>query len=137
MSVSALGATVPAFSGITVVAPNEVTLTVPFCSGFDCGSVSRTADMTLSWTGGSSTKVNAQLFTFQTGQGGRSITCTFSASPGTVPAAAMAKLEQTGGAVSGFLYVRPLSSTSFVAGSWGVTVTAAGTATLGNLAISN
>ena len=123
----ATGANVPAFSGMTVKAPHPITVTAPACTDLpspqpNC-SVSRTADLTISWTGKAGTSVHAQL------NSGRpnhlvSLSCRFDSSPGTIGAAAMAKLGKRDAGYSNHLSVLGSNQTKFSAGSYEITLEA-------------
>jgi hypothetical protein len=125
LTLSAAGSTVPAFSGKTVTAPGNITLTSPSCASFNCGTISRSADLSVTWTGNG--PVNAQLFTASAAES-VSISCTFPTSPGTVTANAMGKLLP---AHTGSLTVSPSSSTTFSAGDYQVSFTANGAGAVG------
>jgi hypothetical protein len=90
-------ADVPAFAPQTVIAPNDIVLTAPDCSGFSsCVDVDRTTDLRVAWTGSSVGNVVASLTTSGTKQ--VTVTCTFDAAAGTgtVPASLLATLESSG-----------------------------------------
>jgi hypothetical protein len=125
LTASAPGGDVPAFSGKTVTAPNEITVTSPTCTT-DAGlpwmtscSVSRTEDLTITWTGGAGTAVHALL---TSGSKNRllSLSCRFASSPGTIPAEAMAKLGKSGDEFTNYLRVNASNQTTFTVGSYDV-----------------
>jgi hypothetical protein len=124
LTASATGATVPAFSGKTVLAPNPVTVTTPACNLGSCGTVDRSADFTLSWTGGAATNVVATLSSTKSGATGTVITCTFTSSPGTVPTAALMQLGKSSDGYLDAFSVSAINSTNFTAGSYAVTLRA-------------
>ena len=99
ITVTAAGGDVPAFSG-SVVAPTPLTVTSPTLGGV---TVDTTKDLVFTWTGSSVGK--ASFYVSTTTTTGGTVTssswagCAFdaSASTGTIPKAALAKLEKTSG----------------------------------------
>lgn len=90
-------ADVPAFPPETVIAPNDIVLTAPDCSGFSsCVDVDRTTDLRVTWTGSSIGNVVASLTTSVTKE--VTVMCTFNVAAGTgiVPASLLATLESSG-----------------------------------------
>ena len=122
LTVSATGGDVPAFSGKTVTAPSEITLTAPVCSpelaSADCG-LSRSADLTIAWTGGASTTV---LATLRSNRSNRHVVmnCRFASSPGIVSAEAMSKLGADDAGYSSVLSIQGSNRTTFTAGDYDI-----------------
>jgi hypothetical protein len=94
--VGAGGADLPAFKAQKLIAPNEIVLTAPACSGASCPDVDRSKDLTVAWTAGGAGNLKASFETV-----GDTATayvfCTFEAAAGTgtVPKAALAQLGDT------------------------------------------
>jgi hypothetical protein len=85
-------AAIPAFSGKSITAPADISLTAPSCdSTGHCGAISRSAPFTIAWSGAAAA-VEVKL---QTRSADRllTITCPFSASPATVSAAVTSNLR--------------------------------------------
>jgi hypothetical protein len=126
LTASAAGQSVPAFSGKTVTAPKAITVTAPNCPGVGlptgCG-LSRATDLTVAWTGGADTSVQATL-TSNTQTRHVAVTCRFASSPGTIGAAAMAKLDKDDAGHSNFLWIYGSNQTTFTAGGYDVTLEA-------------
>ncbi len=125
LTLSATGAVVPAFSAQTVVAPLDIVVTAPSCATNNCGTLSRSTPLTVSWTGGGSSTVDVDLtvndsVNLRVGK----ILCTFPASAGTgvIPTGVLATVP----AGQGFLTIKPTGSTSFAAGAWMVSIIAIG-----------
>jgi hypothetical protein len=138
LTVTAAGGDVPAFSGKSVTAPNSLVLSAPACSGDACGSASKSTALNLTWTGGASSGVQAQLLS-AIPAGGHSIvaTCNFTSSPATIPVAVMGKLGADSDGFSSRLSVQPINTNNFTSGAFQVTVTALGDVTTGTLTVSN
>jgi hypothetical protein len=134
LTVSAPGDEVPAFSGQTVTAPNDFTLTAPACAAASCGSASRSQPLTVSWTGGAATGLSATLTT--TGQGRYiNATCPLGASPASIPAAVLAALPQSDAGYMTTLDVRASNQSTFAAGDYSVTFSAFGASRSGSLTV--
>ena len=96
------GAGYPDFSE-SVIAPNDIVITAPDCSGpSGCPDIDSTTDRVVSWTGGGAGKVVAFL-SLTADRRVVNASCTFDAAPGTgtIPAAMLAKLR--GGGSASFL----------------------------------
>jgi hypothetical protein len=130
LTLSAAGATVPAFSGQSVTGPYEVTVTSPTCGPAGCGAFSRSSDLNVEWTG-SSPSLNVLLYS-ETAAQIVSILCSFSSSPGTVGAAAMGRLIASDAGVSNNITIDTESTTQFNAGDYVVTFTAFDAAVAGS-----
>ncbi len=91
------GADLPAIPTQTVVAPSDITVTAPACTGSTCPDVDRTVDLVATWTGGGAGKA---FFTYESlsDRFAVIVSCNFDASAGTgtVPAALLAHLEKAG-----------------------------------------
>ncbi len=94
--VGAGGVDLPAFKAQKLIAPSEIVLTAPACSGASCPDVDRSKDLTVAWTAGGAGNLKASFETV-----GDTATayvfCTFEAAAGTgtVPKAALAQLGDT------------------------------------------
>jgi hypothetical protein len=130
LTVSAAGATVPAFSGKSVTAPGDITITAPTCATSMCGTISASSDFNVTWTG-TATTVRTTVISSKSGAGSATLFCNFASSPGTIGAAAMSKLRSGSGATN-FISVVPVGTTTFNAGDYSVTFTASGTGTSGS-----
>jgi hypothetical protein len=119
-TVTATGATVPAFGPVAVAAPQPVALVAPAPASSAGFTLSTSADLVVEWTGGQS---DAQMI-FQAGGGGgdNGVSCSWNgaAGQGTVPAALLAPLAPHDGLV---LYGQ-YKSTSVETGSYPVQVIA-------------
>ena len=124
LSVSASGATVPAFSNQTLMAPGPIALTSPACAAGMCGALSRSAPLNVTWTSGSATGTRLTLSSARVGDRSARIQCNFSATSGTVPAAAMAQLGASDAGYTNSMSIISVSTASFDAGAWGVELTA-------------
>jgi hypothetical protein len=127
LTVSGAGATVPAFSGKSLVAPGAITLTAPVG---DAGTiaVSTSNPLTVTWTGGTSgDRVYVDLSAFFTSGASASTICSWDAmaGTGTIPAAALAPLSsgtQQPGRGAAIWYQQ--SDTAFNAGRWAIALRA-------------
>jgi hypothetical protein len=128
LTLSTTGGTVPAISGKTVTAPSDIKVTAPTCAVANCGSLSRTADLNVTWTG--SGNVDVIINSAKASQS-ELIICSFSSSPGTVPASLMGKIIPSATGVTNSIAVSPESANTFNAGDYLVTFTAAGTGAVG------
>jgi hypothetical protein len=139
ITAAAAGGVVPAFSK-TVAAPNTITVTSPACTAaggsYDCGTIDRSADYSITWTGGASTTVTGSLFSFK-GGASTGIFCTFNSSPGTIPAAALSQLGKSSDGFTGNISINPTNTSSFTAGSYSVDLTARGSGPFGNFTTAN
>ncbi len=129
LTVSAAGATVPAFSGKTVVTPASVTVTAPGCAASNCGSIPRNAPLLVTWTGGTVGTVTVSAFV---GVGAETsiVQCSYDASAGTgtVPTAALGTLPAGMGSFS----VSVANKTTFTAGSYDVSLAVQGSGVAGS-----
>jgi hypothetical protein len=138
ITASAAGADVAAFSGKTVTAPNPITVTAPTCTlnmttfMYDCGTQSLASDLTVSWTGGASTGVTAQITTSKASDL-RSVVCSFTSSPATIPAAALGMLGKTADGYTANLSVAPTNTTAFTSGGYSIDLTASSNGAAGTL----
>jgi hypothetical protein len=142
ITAGAAGADVPAFSGKTVTAPNAITLMTPMCTlnmmtfMYDCGTIDRSMDYSVAWTGGASTTVVTSLTSVKSGNV-TSISCKFTSSPGTIPAAALGMMGKTSDGYNTTLSINGINTTSFQAGNYSVNLTAENTGTTGSFTTSN
>jgi hypothetical protein len=121
LTASATGGSVPAFSGETVAAPADIAIEPPLCTSGQCGHISRSADMSIAWTGPVA-NVSVSVNSTSTGFGGDvTLTCVFSSSPATVPAAALANLPADSDGFTSSLSVGATNSKTFAAGNYAVT----------------
>jgi hypothetical protein len=125
ITLSAAGATVPAFSGKTITGPGDLIVTSPNCGGSDCGSLSRSADLNVAWTGNPG---NVNVF-LNSANDTRNVTvnCNFASSPGTISATAMAKLIPDDAGASNDIEIFPTGELDFNAGEYAVRFVATGT----------
>ena len=89
------GAAVPA-SQQAITAPSTISLTAPSCDAGVCADVARSADLAVTWSGGSSGKVQVLLATSNVvAKTASTVLCSFdaSASRGTIPTAAITGLS--------------------------------------------
>lgn len=136
MTASAPGKDVPAFTA-TVKAPAEITVTAPTCGGTIGGCVlSRTKDLTIAWNSSAPTSVLASLHSNSLARA-VTIDCRFSSSPGTIGAAAMAKLGAADAGFTNSLWVAGSNRTEFEAGDYDVTFEATNTEEISFLTLSN
>ena len=131
---SGTGATVSAFAGKTVNAPNEITVIAPACTSPGC-NISRTADLTVSWTGNSSAQI--RFVSSKSNAVAVILTCNFSSTPGIVGAAALAKLGRNDAGFANSVFMWPTNTNSFIAGDYRVSLTAFGTGSEGTFITSN
>jgi hypothetical protein len=113
LTFSATGADVPAFSDAKVVAPADLTSTLPT-------EIDRTKDLTITWTGGTTGEVGLFLSgSLETES--ESISCSAPAAGGTltVPKELLAKLAST----SGFFDLAPTSEQRVESSAWIVNLT--------------
>jgi len=118
LTVSASGATVPAFGPESVIAPASVVLTAPAGSG-GTYTIPTASDLSVTWTGG---QPNAQiLFEGVDSTGASYFSCTWDASLGsaTVPHAVLTGLA---GQTGGFLAYGQYTTTTFTAGAYSISV---------------
>lgn len=125
LTVKATGAEVPAFVQ-TVTPPPDITTAVP-------DTVSRSVDVKVDWMGGGAGQVEVDVETHEVGAIGNRVRrlvivhCTAPAPSGTVtvPKALLAKLLTTSPNTFGTISVTPKTTTTFLAGDYTVTWTAA------------
>ena len=124
LTAGAAGATVPAFSGKTVVTPGSITVTAPACTLTSCGTVNRANALPVTWTGGASGNVTVTLTTSSGGNTGI-VVCTFAASAGTgsVPADALSKLDAV---AQGYMAIGSSNATDFTSGDYAIKLHAVG-----------
>jgi hypothetical protein len=128
LTLSTTGGTVPAISGKTVTAPADIMVTAPTCVAANCGALSRSADLNVTWTGSGNVDV---IINSATTSQSELIICSFSSSPGTVPASMMGKIIPNATGVTNSIAVSPESANTFNAGDYTVTFTAAGNGAVG------
>jgi hypothetical protein len=120
LTVSATGATVPAFGPVSIVAPGLLALTAPGATS-GAYTIPTTSDLKVAWAGASP---NAQvIFEGVTNSSSSYFTCVWDASLGgaTVPQAMLTSLA---GQTTGFLVYGQLTSTSFSAGAYSISASA-------------
>ena len=133
LTATAAGADVPAFGGKTVVAPAEIVLTAPTCTGTQCDPIDRTMDLAVTWSGGGAGKVQFTLEALGASKLS-TVSCYFDASAhaGTVTAEALSTLLVVDGtSVQGIEIVFPVNEMKFTAGDYPVTFSAQTTGTEG------
>jgi hypothetical protein len=136
LSVSATGAAVPAFADRSVIAPGRVEVTSPVCRDGKCGAISRSTPLTVTWTGDARTELVATLMTGGSGATPAvSLSCRFASSPGTISAETLARLPS--GAASNTFGLTPVTSTTFAAGAWDVTLMITGAPSAGSFTPTN
>ncbi len=134
LTVSATGATVPAFTDKTVTAPADLIVTTPACPQGDCGAIDGTAAFHLTWTGARAAHVSlisTDLAVFRS----VFITCDFASSPASIPADVMTKVGKTADGYDNSLNVETLTTTGFNAGEYAVTFSAVTWGLVANLNI--
>jgi hypothetical protein len=127
------GPDLPAFATQTVVAPNDIVLTAPACADLKCPDFSRSADATLTWTGGGAGRVSISYIT-TTDTTSKTVSCNFDAqaSTGTVPAAALMMLDVgTEPGFSGLEVILPIDSKTIMVGALPTTIGVQGSSTEG------
>jgi hypothetical protein len=120
LTVTASGATVPAFGPESVTAPAMIGLTAPAATG-GAYTISTASDLAVTWTGG---QAGAQvLFEGVVGSGTSYFSCTWDAAPGsaTVPHAVLTGLAGQSGA---FLAYGQVTTTTFTAGAYTISLAA-------------
>jgi hypothetical protein len=121
LTVSASGATVPAFGPESVAAPALAVLTSPAASG-GAYTITTSADLAVAWTGG---QAGAQLILegTTTGTPQSYFTCTWDGAlgQGTVPHAVLAGLA---GQANGYLIYGQFTTTSFTSGGYSISESA-------------
>jgi hypothetical protein len=126
ISVSATGSAVPAFSAM-LPAPGGGALTAPACSGNSCGTIDRSQDYAIAWTGNS--PALAVLVAGSTS--GVAVQCEWTTSPGIIPAAALALLCTSGPDCSASLAVYSVSTQKIDVGEYGILLRAVAALTNG------
>jgi hypothetical protein len=112
------GADLPAFAAQSLVAPTQVAVTAPSCTG-TCPDLDRTQDLTVAWTGAGAGKV---VVTFETISDTQAVLlqCRFDATAGTgtVPATLLGKLDKAGDPnVSGIEQISDENDVDFMVGT--------------------
>lgn len=132
-NVSAVGADVAAFSGVSAAAPNDIVITSP--SGGTATNlmyaIDESTDLVITWTGGSAgAQVAVNLSNLDDHSLALNANCMFDASAGTgtIPTAL---LTQLGSFTSGYLQMYPISTASVASANATVTITVEGTPTAG------
>lgn len=113
------GPDLPSFTAQTVVAPNDIVLTAPACVDVKCPDFSRSADATLTWTGGGAGQVSITYIT-STDTTDKTVSCSFDAKAGagTVPTAALMMLDVgTAPGFSGVEVIYPADSKTIMVGT--------------------
>jgi hypothetical protein len=134
LSVSATGGAVPAFSGKTVQAPPDLTVTAPAFDGQNRTSLSRAGALSVGWTGAGPGSVQVALTTSQQYVRSVSAVCMFPAAGGgaQVPAAVMGKLDRANNTtIYGSMTITPVEETAFQSGGWDIAFRAQGTGKAG------
>jgi hypothetical protein len=126
LTASSSGNTVPAFSGLMVTAPAEVSLPAPVCYG-TCGTLDISTDYSLTWTGGGSVWLRAQALHLTAR---KLLDCYLPSSPAVVPAQA---LTQLGAGYGADLQIYSYASSSKVMGDYAITFRAANLITAGTM----
>jgi hypothetical protein len=128
LTVTTLGAIVPGFTA-SVVAPYTVNMTAPICNRPQCTdlTIDRTADLTVTWTGGANETVEFRQSTFNRTTGNTvTLVCPFTApaQTGAVPAAAMSALERADSNVAGLITLGTTKKSTMQVGGWTISVDA-------------
>lgn len=110
----------PAFTA-NVTAPGAPVLTAPVCTSSDCGTLSRSAPLPVSWTGTSSVRMNLQ---WSTEHRAIELSCDLASSPATIDAAVMARLGTTDGGVLSRLSYTSSNTTTFSSAGFAIDLTA-------------
>lgn len=122
LSFSATGADVPAFTA-SLVAPGPIAITSPTApSGGGKLSVSRTSDLTMTWTGGGSAQFRGGITAvYNNGASSAAVVCTAPASAGsfTIPASLIGQLPQS--PTSAGLFGASAAKKQVVSGSYAFT----------------
>ncbi len=141
--ISAMGAggpDLPAFTGQMVTAPSDIVMTSPACDMTGCPDLDRTADLAVTWTGGTVGKVNASLASISDASV-VSIQCTFDAAggTGTIPSAILGKLEKAGDpGITGFESFNPKNEGApFMVGTAPTTISVQAQGAQAALTVSN
>jgi hypothetical protein len=135
LSVTATGGQVPAFSGKTVTAPGEITLTAPMFDAIGQTSFSRATPLAVTWTGASSGSILVLLTTSQPNVRAVEVACIYPAPTGSasVPAAVLGMIDKADGkTISGRLGVQPIVDAPFTSGMYSVVFRARATSQGGN-----
>ncbi len=137
LSVRAEGDAIPAFSGETVVAPNDIdfktaTLSRTFPPPGPVIPIDRTRDWAVSWLAGTVGLTEVQLSTYLHGIHQSIIICYFDATSGsgTVPAAALQALDSSS---RGIAFVQPLNMNRFAVGDFEISFVVDGTGLSGQI----
>jgi len=120
---TAAGSDIPAWTDKPGTAPGDVTLTAPACASGACADVDRTADLQATWTGGTTGVVSATYVTTETGKKSVVVSCSFKATDGkgTIPKAALAKLDKADGTtIKGVAMIGPSSTSTFKSGEYDI-----------------
>ncbi|HEX3345885.1 MAG TPA: hypothetical protein VHS09_14975 [Polyangiaceae bacterium] len=121
LTVSASGATVPAFGPVSVVAPGLPGLVAPAAAGAGMYTISTQGDLGVEWTGGSGE--GQLIFEAATSSSSSYFTCVWPASEGKadVPQAMLAPLAGEG---MGYIIYGQYTATSTSAGAYSISVSA-------------
>jgi hypothetical protein len=122
LTASSTGGVVPAFSQ-TVVAPGAVNVTSPACDGSSCGTIDCAQDLPVSWTGTSGLHLRFRSVSHSP-SAERYVDCSFTSSPGVVPAAALGMVFRSNGLASPEVLIDSFNATTFSAGDYDITLRA-------------
>ena len=120
-------------------APGDVTLTAPACVGGACPDVDRTVDLQATWTGGTTGVVSATYVTTDSAKKMAIVSCSFKATDGkgTIPTAALAKLDKADGTtITGAATLGPSSTSSFKSGEYDIVLFLSGSGGAGAFKVS-
>jgi hypothetical protein len=121
LTATATGADVPAFSQ-TVVAPGAISVTSPNCSANHCDPIDLAQDLSVAWTG--TPGLDLRFSSINYVDSVIQVNCSFTSSPGIVPAAALGMLYRSGAGASNDIEAFSLNATTFTAGDYNVTLRA-------------
>lgn len=139
ITASSAGGELPAWGEQSVETPGEIAVTAPDCSADDC-VLDRSGDLEVTWTGGGAGDVEVSVSTTDNETAAVVVYCTFEATAhqGTVPAAAMAQLQQSDReTVFGQFLVAPTSAITFPVADWNVRFSVTTTRTFATFATAN
>jgi hypothetical protein len=118
------GPDLPAFHAVSLVAPSEIALTAPTCTG-SCPSIDRTMDMLVTWENGGAGKVLVTIETVADTEVAL-VQCKFETSVGmgTVPSSLLGMLgDTTDPSVAGVMQIDPINEVTFPVGNVSTTFT--------------
>ena len=110
----------------------------PPCTSFACGSISRSADLSVAWTGAASSSVLLLLNSSSTAANKTTfVQCSATSSPFLISAAVLAKLGPTDAGFGNLLLMYPYNVTTFTAAGYVVSLEVASHGSGGNFTTSN